>query len=81
MTQPIHLREPRIPLTLEVSKDEETVTIRFLKPFIYGDNAPYSSGKAIASQLLRKHYNRIRVVDMKFDPTIERVVSLTFAHR
>lgn len=62
-------------------KGEQVVVVHFDRPHIYGNNIPFSDAKRAASDLLRKPYGTMRVIDLKFDTEQEGVVEYTIAHR
>lgn len=82
--QPIHLQpyKERRGYTVTVHTDpagEEFVEVEFAEPFMFGNSIPYSTAKILASQKLKKNYDYIRVVDLKF--VDERVQSMYLAYR
>lgn len=77
--QPIHLQpyEERRGYTVELQGD--VVRVDFAEPFVYGNSDPYSTAKILAPQKLKKNYDHIRVVDLKFED--ERIHTLWLAYR
>ena len=85
--QPIHEREYYdIPgVHVELFNDEYLsdpfVVVQYEPGFVFGNISPFAEGKLQACKKLGKHYDRMRVVDMVFDPGTERVTELVFAYR